>query len=342
MLNHTLDVPKSVTVHRCTIRKDLMEVFSDPNIINCYLDVVVIDARGQPEIGEGKGVILDVLTHFWHECFTSLTVGSRAKTPFIRHDMQKCEWEAIARILVYGYKRYGYLPLRLSSLFIASCLFGEEFITMELLLDSFKEYIAVEDKDVLDQCLDDSFNEANEDVLDFLSSLKCFRAPSKENIKEIIHELAHQELIQKPRYILNCWAPILSMLRQHPDFQSFDSLKQFYERKSPSAKKIIKLFKAEPINDAERQSLDHLKRFVKSLEGKALSQFLHFCTGSDIITCDSIAVSFNSLTGLARRPVARTCGPMIELPSTYESYLALTEEFSNIMKEEQAWSFDIV
>ena len=55
----------------------------------------------------------------------SLTVGRREKTPFIRHDMQKQEWQAVARILVFGYKRHGYFPLNLSSLFIALCLFGE-------------------------------------------------------------------------------------------------------------------------------------------------------------------------------------------------------------------------
>ena len=180
-------------------------------------------------------------------------------------------------------------------------------------------------------------------MVDFLSSFKCFRIHSKENIVEIIHELAHQELIQKPRYIANCWAPILSKLQQqHQDFRSIESVQEFYKSKSPTAKKVIRLFRADPLSDADHQSLDHLKRFVKSLEGSALSKFLHFCTGSDIITCDYITITFNSLSGLERRPVARTCVPLIELPSTYESYLALAEEFSNILRHELAWSFDIV
>ena len=67
--------PQIVTVHRCTIRKDLINVFSDANIMNCTLDVVMIDARGEPESGKGKGVVLDMLTNFWHECFISFTVG---------------------------------------------------------------------------------------------------------------------------------------------------------------------------------------------------------------------------------------------------------------------------
>ena len=59
-------VPEIITVHRCTIRKDLIEVFKNPNINNSIIDIRVIDARGKAKLGQGKGVILDVLTHFWH------------------------------------------------------------------------------------------------------------------------------------------------------------------------------------------------------------------------------------------------------------------------------------
>jgi len=61
----------------------VIEIVSDPNISACLLDVIVIDARGQQEEGRGRGVLLDVLTEFWQNVFTSLTVGSGEKVPFI-------------------------------------------------------------------------------------------------------------------------------------------------------------------------------------------------------------------------------------------------------------------
>lgn len=132
------DAPKKyVTVHRSTMGKDLIEIFSDPNISNCFLDVNVIDANNHSEEGRGKGVLLDILTEFWQDFFTSLTVGSGEKIPFIRHDFQKPEWETIARILVYGYKTVKYFPFKLSHPFLASCLFGGESITPDFLLASF-------------------------------------------------------------------------------------------------------------------------------------------------------------------------------------------------------------
>ena len=136
------DAPKrEVIVHRSTIRIDVIEIFSDPNISACLLDVIVIDARGQQEEGRGRGVLLDVLTEFWQNVFTSLTVGSGEKVPFIRHDLQRPQWEAIARILVYGYKTVQYFPINLSQLFLASCLFGEESISPDFLLSSFRSIL---------------------------------------------------------------------------------------------------------------------------------------------------------------------------------------------------------
>ena len=151
--------------------------------------MVVIDARSEPEAGQGKEVLLDVMTCFWQECFTALTNGSNEKIPYIRHDLQKPEWKVIARVLVYGYQKMKYFPLQRSNLSVALCLFGEKSITPVFLLNSFREFIAAEDREVLDIWLRDDFdpqdhdgNDDDDDVLEFLSTFKCFRKPDKDNI----------------------------------------------------------------------------------------------------------------------------------------------------------------
>ena len=63
-----------------------------------------------------------------------------------------------------------------------------------------------------------------------------------------------------------------------------------------------------------------LKRFVKDLDSSKLKSFLRFITGSDVICVESITVLLTFLDGLKRRPVARTCGSVLELPSTYSSF----------------------
>ena len=53
------------------------------------------------------------------------------------------------------------------------------------------------------------------DLIDFLSTYKCFRQPTVQIIRNFILELVHQELIQRPRYIAECWAPVVETLKTH-------------------------------------------------------------------------------------------------------------------------------
>lgn len=330
-----------VLVHRTTIRVDLVMAFKNPEILKYCIKFSVINANGKKEKGTGEGVTRDVLSTFWQEFYTVLSIGSKEKSPIIRHEYQKMEWEAIARLLVYGYKAVGYFPLQLSHIFMSTCLFGDDHLTRPALLDSFHSYITSEDREIFDKCVSNDFDPTNEEIIEFLSNWNCHRLPTKDNIQDILYELAHQELIQKPRYIANCWGPILSILKVDPAFQTIERLTNLYDCKRPSARKILRMIDAETENDSQRRALDHLKRYVRSLEGNTLKKFLHFVTGSDVIVCDKITVEFTSLDGFNRRPIVHTCGPMIELPTTYDSYTDLAEEFNNIMREDKSWSFHI-
>ena len=161
----------------------------------------VIDERGKEEEGNGIGVTRDVLTTFWHQLFTSASLGDKDKVPCIRHDYQKSVWESIARILVYGYKTAGYFPVALSNAFLASCLFGEDAIDEDYLLTSFRGHITSDEREVFDKIQNGDFVENDDDLLEFLGNYKTFTNPTKENICKIIYQLAHQELIQRPRYM---------------------------------------------------------------------------------------------------------------------------------------------
>ena len=333
---------QKIILYRALLKDNLIETFKDPTILHVNLDVTFIGSNGREEEGKGAGVLRDALSTFWNQFFNSLTVGAQEKVPAIRHDYQRAEWQAIARILMYGYIKERYFPLPLSRAFVALCLFGEESITSDFLLSSFHLYISEDERETLEKCLKESFDDDNDDVFDFLSNYKCYRTPTKENILQIVSELAHQEIIQKPRYVTNCWAPILKPLIAFPDFQSLVTLENLYDIKRPTAKKIVKLIKSEPVTDQERQCLDHFKKYIRSLQGSSLSVFLQFITGSDIISCDSIEVTFSALEGTSRRPVAHTCGPLLEIPSSYQSYNELSEEFSELLQNKEAWHFNIV
>ena len=131
----------AVSVHRSLIKEDLIKLFANPTVLEQQLEWKVIDDHGREEQGVGTGVLRDILATFWQRMFSSLTVGDVVKVPCIRHDHQKTEWEAIGRVLVYGFQYAEYISICLSPVFLISCLYGEESITKEELLTSFSYYV---------------------------------------------------------------------------------------------------------------------------------------------------------------------------------------------------------
>ena len=125
------------------------------------------------------------------------------------------------------------------------------------------------------------------------------------------------------------------------EFSSCESLAKFYQENMPTAKKGVKIIESRPTNDTETQCLDFLSKFIRLLDAPALGTFLKFTTSSDILP-QHLEVSFTSMDGLARRPIAHTCGPLLELPKTYRSCSKLAEELTSLLREQGAWGFNIV
>ena len=80
------DLPERIlTVHRSYIRRELIEHFKDPIVMNCNIDFKVINEKGEFEKGVDVEVICEVYTLFWNEFSISMTLGERERVPFVRH-----------------------------------------------------------------------------------------------------------------------------------------------------------------------------------------------------------------------------------------------------------------
>lgn len=101
---------------------------------------------------------------------------------FIRHNFKKNEWEAVGRVFVCSVVHLSYLPLELSPAFIMTCLFEDEALTNDV-LDSFRFYVSSDDRDILANCIAGNVHPNDDELLDFLSSFKCYRNPTEQNIK---------------------------------------------------------------------------------------------------------------------------------------------------------------
>lgn len=272
----------------------------------------IIDERGKLEEGVGSNVTRDVIATFWQQLFAATMVGDREKVPCIRHDIQKSEWTVIGRVLVFGFKEINYFPISLSKAFLASCLFGKESIDYEFLLSSFRFYVTSEERETFDKTRKGDCESDDDDVLEFLGHYKTFTMPTKGNINSILSQLKHQELIQRPRYVAQCWVPVLAELKQYPEFSSPTGLDDFFSAKMPSAKKTARMLQSQPVNEGESQCLDYLKKFITSLDPPALGTLLKFTTGSNIQP-ERLEVSFTSMDCPHLWPVVRVTKNLPEL-----------------------------
>ena len=307
--------------------------------MNCHVMVQMVNERGTAEQGRGSGVFKDALSLFWKDVYDSLMLGEGERVPFIRHDFQRKEWEAIARILLTGYKVHQYFPLRLSKTFVASCLFGESAVSDGMLLESFMQYVSADERKVVEKCVNGEIEAEDEELAELLTNFECKRAVTKSTVLKTLIEVAHKELVQRPQYVSDCWKQIVTTLTE--SFPTVESLLSIYDQLTPTNSRLLDTIDSQPTTQEERDSLKFLKRFIKGLDSRMLTTFLRFFSGSDLMLFDSWQVNFTNIEGCARRPIAHTCSNTLELPSTYLSFPELREEFNNILKSEN-WEMDIV
>lgn len=81
---------------------------------------------------------------------------------------------------------------------------------------------------------------------------------------------------------------------------------------------------------------------LSALDDSKLAGLLQFFTGSNIVAVTENKVAFTSSVGAHPCIVAHTCGPLLELPSTFQTCSELSEEFTNTLGNSFAWLFDIV
>ena len=205
------------------------------------------------------------------------------------------------------------------------------------LLSDFYLYISVLDKEILQKAVDDFGSVEFDDLLETLSMHDCQTAPSTENIKAILLEISHKELIQTPMFIADCWKGVLVDLRMDGK-----KLNEIYQDLELSNKKVAQLLSFPETMDAQSTAVSiHLKRYVRNLDKRMLGLFMRFCTGADLPIVNKISVEFTSMGGLQRRPVAHTCSCMLQISKFYESFMDFRTEFDNVLKA-NIWVMDFV
>ena len=312
-----------------------MSAFDDPTIMNFHIEITMVNGRGNLEMGQDTGgVFRDCLSAFWGHFYQSCSIGEDEKVSVLINSFQERKWTAIARILVKGHLQANYFPIKLCKAFLIEGFFGRSFLDDSILLQSFLAYLSKDEREVVTCALADALTEEqNDDWLDFLDNFGAKSIPQGiEKVTSCLLEMAHKELIQKTRFVMNPWKEIMKpALKANASFDSVSAFLSMLKNLEPNTKQVVKMMNATPSNNAEIDALSYLKRYIRGLQEDNLRKFLRFCTGGDVICTSEILVSFTSLEGAARRVVAHTCGLVLEVLTTYKCFPEFREEMDNIL-----------
>lgn len=328
----------NVKLHRSNLLEELITQFKDERLLSQTLKFSFIDEKG----ADADGVSRDVYAAFWTEFMDRIAEGEEVRVPSLPNKWQKEEWKSIGRVLLKGYKDHGYFPCRLAPAFSVALIFGESEVSDEMLFESLLLFISQSDRDLVTTSLKaDSLNEDQDELIDLLDRLDVTTLPTEETLKGILVSAAHKHLIQKPRYAAEQMSATASHILKE-SFSSPQAVLLMYEEKKPTTRKLLKLLDASPTTQAENQSFRFLLQYIRGLDDAGLRRMLRFVTGSDVICVNKVEVMFTSVEGLARRPIAHTCGPALELPWTYGSYPELRAEMDSILLNQNSFEFSIV
>ena len=111
--------------------------------------------------------------------------------------------------------------------------------------------------------------------------------------------------------MLCSWKKYLNASKTFTEFSTVFNVDDYYRHILPTNRNVIELIQSDPLNVNERDALGFLKQYIWGLDEPFFRKFLKYCTGSDVILVDKIAVQFVACTTIAWRPIVHTSAPAI-------------------------------
>lgn len=324
---------EKLILHRGQIFKDFIDAIKNYQFYFSNLQIELILPNRKPEVAEDLGgVFRDVLSEFWTTFYESCTEGTDYKIPIIRHDFGKKERDAVAKILVGCYKKEQYLPIRIAPVFFKQCF--KQPVEKAELVNNFLSHISESDKHVVSDAFQDFDSVAFDDVLDVCILFKAKWLPSKENIKNLVEQIAEQEMLQRSAFVVQCFTAELQEIKSI-------QIDEVYKRLSPTVKNVVSCFeKKNNSSEDERKMFNFLLKYVKESDEKTRCVLLRFCTGSNLAN-QNITVEFIESDGFGRVPIAHTCNKMLQLPKSYKRFVEFRSELHSLLTS-AVWIMDIV
>ena len=334
-------------VDRSNLYEDVLNMYRRGHIVGeCPIYIKYLNE----EALDYGGVQRDMFSAFWEEAYSKFFEGATLLVPMVNPHMDMTIFPILGCIMSHGYLVCGHLPVRIALPTLVNMLMGPQSVSCKILLQSFLDFISAHERAVFKEALaysqDGGFPSAiQETLLSVLSRFGCRQLPTPTNLKPCIEHIAQYEFVSRPAaaiYSIYSGIPI-----SHQRFwmkQTASSMSSIYDNLTVSPQKVHDLLilpQTESVN--EERVYAYLKTMIGNMNFNEVRCFLRFVTGSSVCSSSEILVTFNSVSGLARRPLAHTCDSTLELSSTYMNYEDFYSEFKAIfdnVKEEFSYRMD--
>lgn len=341
---HGPGIPVSTfTVRRSMLYEDVVKIFMNETI--GYPLKVAYENERAVDLG---GVARDMLSGFWNEAYKHLFDGCTLLTPVIHPHVDLQVLPTIGKILSYGYIACGFIPLHIAFPTLVCLLLGPTTtIPDSILINSFLDFLSMYESGVIREamkCPSAYCVSFQSKVVNILSRFGLREVPTPSNISDVIVKVARYAFLVKPMAaVSSIHAGIPEVHHSFWSKQSVQSIHRLYGCLSVTQSKVINSFEYEACNSSEERVLSYLEQFVGSMSRDVLQQFLRFTTGSSVFLSKKIHITFNSVSGFGRVPIGHTCSGVLEISSTYCTYLEFVTEFRKILDlPEDEWQMDIL
>ena len=339
-------LPRSIRREKIFI--DVFEMYEE-NLIN-VLDEFPFRIKYKNEKAyDTGGVCRDMFSSFWDEVFVQHFDGERLVVPSVRPGVDMAKFKILGTILAHGFMVCGFLPVRVAFPVIASVLLGTDVKIPDIvLMESFVDFLASYESSILR----DGIVQAQTDhtltpttkssLIDLLSRFGCTEMPTSKNLLQLITGVAKHYILGKTfgtLYSMRSGVPLTyyDFWRTYTVEDVFD----LYKALNATTTSVLRSI-SEPnnMNAAEERVYSYLIAFVGNMKSDELRLFMRFVTGSSVMIAKTINVSFNNITGLARRPISHTCDCGLELSISYSTFPEFEQEFYKVLSNEYSWIMD--
>ena len=261
-------------------------------------------------------------------------------TPVVHPETDPSSLPVMGKILSHGYLSSGFLPVKIAFPALAVTLLRINEVSDNVLVTTFMETVEA-------ATLSRAFTvpEFSGDMQVRLASILgrfgCRQLPSVDNLRQLLLQVAKFQFITKPSSALQAISSGIPM--SHREFWKQLSVKELYDiylALTASPDKVLEqleLSEGDPANSNQQRVFDYLTQYVGNMKNDEVRRFLRFVTGASVCFTERIVVSFNTLTGIARRPIAHTCSSLLILSSTYQTFEEFAKKFRAIVFGDEEW-----